>query len=295
MTRYRKILITGASGQLGRELLSAAPEPMEIAAYNRRELDLTDPAMLHDVLDLVRPEVIINAAAYTAVDRAEEEPDTAFAVNGEGPGLLAAAAVKRGIVLVHVSTDFVFDGAQGSPYRPEDRPKPLGVYGRSKLAGEEAVQGRMPGRYLIVRTSWLYAAAGKNFVTTMLRLMQEKEDLAVVVDQVGSPTWARGLARAVWGMLAKGISGLHHWSDAGVASWYDFAVAIQEEALALGLLEQETPIRPIPASQFPTPATRPAYSVLDKTRTWLELGYTAPHWRQSLRQMLREMQGSFSL
>jgi dTDP-4-dehydrorhamnose reductase len=295
MTRYRKVLITGAGGQLGQALQASAPEHAEIAACSREQFDLTDRLRVEETISTFRPEVIINAAAYTAVDRAEEEPKQAFAVNGEGPGLLAAAAAEYGSVLVHVSTDFVFDGSKGSPYRPDDSPSPLGVYGRSKLAGEAAVQRLIPGRHLIVRTSWLYAASGRNFVATMLRLLQARDELSVVVDQVGTPTWAAGLARALWVMLEKEFRGVYHWSDAGVASWYDFAVSIQEEALSLGLLEREKPIRPIPSSEFPTPAERPASSVLDKTSTWQELGYTAPHWRKSLRQMLLEMQGSSSL
>jgi dTDP-4-dehydrorhamnose reductase len=187
-----------------------------------------------------------------------------------------------------VSTDFVFDGTQSHPYLPTDRTNPLGVYGASKLAGEQLALAAYPEGLAIVRTAWLYSAFGNNFVTTMLRLMGERERLGVVADQVGTPTWTCGLAGALWQMCRVQPKGIHHWTDAGVASWYDFAVAIQEEGLACGLLAREIPIQPINTVDYPTSARRPAYSVLDKTETWAALGMTPPHWRVALRRMLLE-------
>lgn len=291
-----KVVITGGAGQLGLELQATAPAAVDLVPLDHRQFDLTDPGAVRDRLGSIRPDVILNAAAYTAVDRAEQEPERALAVNRDGPRLLAAMAAETGTRLVHISTDFVFDGCKSSPYAPDDAANPLGVYGRSKLAGEEAVLGLLRTECLIVRTSWLYAAHGGNFVQTMLRLLHTREELTVVADQVGTPTWARGLARALWDMVFRDCKGIIHWSDAGVASWYDFAVAIQEEGLALGLLKHKKGIKPVSSAEFPTAARRPAYSVLDKTETWGVLGYHAPHWRENLRMMLRELgEGNVSL
>ncbi|KAB7627327.1 dTDP-4-dehydrorhamnose reductase [Alkalilimnicola sp. S0819] len=284
-----KVLVTGGAGQLGRELARSRPEGVELLSPERKALDIVDGAAVDDFLRTHAPAVIINAAAYTAVDRAEQEAALAEAVNAEGAANLARAARAQGARLVQVSTDFVFDGAQGRPYRPEDAVGPLSVYGQSKLRGEQAVREQLGDEALILRTAWVYAAQGKNFVHSMLRLMAERDELAVVVDQLGTPTWARGLAAAIWRALALGIRGTQHWTDAGVASWYDFAVAIQEEALALGLLERPVTIRPIRSEQFPTPARRPAGAVLDKSAFWEALGEVPPHWRVALRAMLKEL------
>jgi dTDP-4-dehydrorhamnose reductase len=190
--------------------------------------------------------------------------------------------------LIHISTDFVFDGSASQPYKPDAATAPLGEYGRSKRAGELAVQSVLP-QALILRTGWVYSRYGSNFVKTMLRLMSERDDLAVVADQVGTPTWAHGLAEAVWACAARPqLSGIYHWSDAGVCSWYDFAVAICEEAFALGLLASTVKIRPITALEYPTPAHRPAYSVLDKTNSWRDFALAGVHWRQQLRAMLED-------
>lgn len=283
------ILLVGAQGQLGWELQRTAPAGLTLHALDRAALDITDAAAVQACVEALRPGLIINAAAYTAVDRAEQEPALAYAVNRDGPAHLAAAAAACGARLVHVSTDFVFDGTLGRPYRPEDPVKPLGVYGASKAAGEAAVREALGGAALILRTAWVYSAHGANFVKTMLRLMRERERLGVVADQVGTPTWARDLARALWRAAELGLTGTHHWTDAGVASWYDFAVAIQEEALALGLLTRPIPIDPIATADYPTPARRPAYSVLDKTAFWTALGRPAGHWRVGLRGMLKEL------
>jgi dTDP-4-dehydrorhamnose reductase len=282
-------LVTGAGGQLGRELQGTTPADWTVVALDRATLDIADTGSLRAALDRVRPAAVINAAAYTAVDKAETEAELAARSNAEGPSVLAGACAELGIRLVHISTDFVFDGAASQPYRPADATGPLGEYGRSKLAGERGTQAANPAA-LILRTGWVYSRFGNNFVKTMLRLMAERDQLSVVVDQVGTPTWARGLALTAWaGLLHEDAHGIYHWSDAGVCSWYDFAVAIQEEALALGLLQREIVISPIPASDYPTPAARPSYSVLDKSSTCRDLDVTLAHWRAQLRAMLADL------
>ena len=285
----RKVLVTGARGQLGLALAATAPAGTGLEAFDIDGLDITDAAAVRSACERLAPHAIINAAAYTAVDRAEQAREAAYAVNRDGVAHLAAAAAACGARLVQVSTDFIFDGARGHPYLPEDPARPLGVYGASKLAGEEALRASEARDWLILRTAWVYSAAGGNFAKTMLGLMQQGRPLRVVADQVGTPTWTGGLAKAIWQALDTGLAGVHHWTDAGVASWYDFAVAIQEEALAAGLLERPVPIAPIRTEDYPTAARRPAYSVLDKTATWQKLGLTAPHWREHLRAMIGEL------
>jgi len=282
------VLVAGAGGQLGRELERTVPAGVNAAFRVRAELDIADPAAVAAALAETDPQLVVNAAAYTAVDKAESESEAAHRGNAEGPGTLARACAQAGIRLVHISTDFVFDGASSLPYKPDAATAPLGEYGRSKLAGELAVRSALP-EALLLRTGWVYSSFGGNFVKTMLRLMREREELAVVADQVGTPTWAQGLARAVWAVAARpALCGIYHWSDAGVCSWYDFAVAIGEEALVLGLLERPVKVRPIAATQYPTPARRPAYSVLDKADTWRDFGLEGVHWREQLRAMLAD-------
>lgn len=277
-----KVVITGAGGQLGRELARTAPGSHAVVLLASRQCDVGDPAAVRELLERERPDVVINAAAYTAVDKAESEPDRATRVNSLGPRYLAESGPHR---LLHVSTDFVFDGTKGSPYRPDDAPNPLSVYGRTKLDGEAPVLARGE-RGLVLRTSWVYSVEGSNFVKTMLRLMETRPEIGVVSDQIASPTWARGLARALWRIVQlPDLQGVHHWHDAGAASWYDFAVAIAEEAQTLGLLERPVLVKPITTRDYPTPARRPAFSLLDCTDTWKSLG-TPPHWRAQLRQML---------
>lgn len=273
---------------MGLELQATAPAEWHLVPCRSTDLDITDQGMVDRVLNEIGPAVVINAAAFTRVDQAEREIGRAEAVNGHGAGNLARAAARLGARLIHLSTDFVFDGSQGRPYTPDDTPRPLGVYGRTKLMGERLVQERTAGSGLIIRTAWVYAAHGHNFVRTMLRLMREKSSIGVVGDQVGTPTWARGLAQAMWAAAERNsLQGILHWTDAGVASWYDFALAIQEESLALGLLERPVPIRPLQSHEYPTPAPRPTFSVLDKATGWASLGGPAPHWRVNLRCMLR--------
>lgn len=294
MTRPR-ILLAGAGGQLGWELRLTQPQQVELNAPEEGCFDITDANLVQRLTEEYQPDWIVNAAAYTAVDKAETETGLAFSVNREGAANLARAALTHGARLLQVSTDFVFDGASNQPYRVSDQPNPIGVYGASKQAGDEAVQDLLGDRCTIVRTAWLYSAQGNNFVKTMLRLMAERESLGVVADQIGTPTWARGLALAIWQSVQMQLQGMLHWTDAGVASWYDFAVAIQEEGMSLGLLERNCIIKPIRTEDYPTPAARPAYSVLDKTSTWQALGVDGTHWRVHLRAMLAELSATQNL
>lgn len=280
-----KVLITGAGGQLGRALQATVPAGVDPVALDRAALDIGDAAAVMARVRDLAPALVINAAAYTAVDKAESDAVAAHRINAEAPGHLAAAAAAVGARFIHVSTDFVFDGTSGTPYRPDHPTAPLGVYGATKLAGEQAVRSAQPDA-LIVRTAWVYGDAGHNFVRTMLRLMAERDEVRVVADQIGTPSYATGLARALWALDAAGATGIHHWTDSGAASWYDFAVAIQEEALAIGLLTRAVPVIPIATSDYPTPARRPSYSVLDKSAAVALVGACAPHWRVHLREML---------
>jgi dTDP-4-dehydrorhamnose reductase len=280
-----KTLIVGAKGQLGRGLQATAAADALLTCVDVDELDITQPDAVRDFVAQEKPDLVLNAAAYTAVDKAEQEEELALAINGTATGTLAQAARDVGARFVHVSTDFVFDGLSGVPYAPDAPTGPLSAYGRTKLAGE-----RLAGPdALIVRTAWVYAPTGGNFVRTMLRLMAERPEVRVVADQIGTPTYAPGLAVALWTMAANGVRGIHHYTDSGASSWYDFAVAIQEEGLAAGLLTQEARIVPIPTSAYPTPATRPHYSVLDKASTFDALGGPTPHWRANLRVMMQEI------
>ena len=284
-----KVLITGAGGQVGRMLLETRPAGIEAVGCAHADLDIGEQKAVRDCVQRHRPAVIINAAAYTAVDKAESEPDLAQRINADGPGHLASAARECGARLIHISTDFVFDGAASVPYRPDAATNPLSVYGRSKRDGEQAVLKVLPEHSTILRTAWVYAATGANFVRTMLRVMQANGSVRVVADQVGTPTAARSLAEALWRIAATAeIRGIHHWTDAGVASWYDLAVAVAEEGAALGLLPPEINVTPITTAEYPTPARRPAYSVLDK-RSLAPYGLSPIHWRQRLRTVLKEI------
>ena len=284
-----RVLVTGVSGQVGWELARSVPPGVTLEAADRSALDLAADDVAARVMAR-RPDVIINAAAYTAVDRAESEPALAHRINAEGAAAVARAARELGARLVHVSTDFVFDGSASRPYAPGSPTAPLGAYGASKLAGERLVTQASAGSAVIVRTAWVYSAHGNNFVKTMLRLMRERDRVTVVADQVGTPTWARLLAGALWDVaLRTDVGGVLHWTDLGVASWYDFAVAIQEEALARGLLARAVPVEPIRTEDYPTPARRPAYSVLDKSEALAVLAAPRLHWRAALRAMLDEL------
>ncbi|MGE4285581.1 MAG: dTDP-4-dehydrorhamnose reductase [Phycisphaerae bacterium] len=284
-----KVFIAGFRGQLGTELLATAPQGAEVSAMDLPELDITSQASVESAVRDFCADVIINAAAYTAVDKAESEEDLAYSVNCTGVRNLAHAARDCGARFVHISTDYVFDGTSCRPYLPTDNTSPVSAYGRTKLAGELAVSGELDN-YAIIRTSWLYSAHGANFVKTMLRLMGERKSLGVVADQIGTPTSAKTLAKAVWAAaLNESACGTYHWSDAGVASWYDFAYNVMLLGVETGLLEREIEIKPIRTADYPTPAKRPCYSMLDKTDSYRDFAMPAEHWTEPLREIIYEI------
>lgn len=288
-----RILLTGMAGQLGSELQQTLAPLGEVMGVNRQRLDLTQPDKIRQVIGEFKPDVIVNAAAYTAVDKAETETELANAINGTAPTIMAEAAQQLGAALIHVSTDYIFDGKKNTPYTEDDTPDPINAYGQSKLLGEDGVIKNCD-RALILRTAWVYGAQGKgNFVKTMLRLGAEREELRVVVDQVGTPTWTGDLASAI-AQLAQSLksdtlTGIYHFTNSGVTSWYDFAVAIFEEAQQIGFPLQVKQVVPITTAEYPTPAARPAYSVLSTQKISAVLGNHPPHWRTGLRRMLKQL------
>jgi dTDP-4-dehydrorhamnose reductase len=287
----RSILLTGASGQVGWELQRSLATLGRVIAPGHGEFDLARPETLSSALRDIKPDLIVNPAAYTAVDKAESEQELAYAINAEAPGVLAKEAARRGISLVHFSTDYVFDGTQFAAYAETDAPNPLGVYAASKLAGEEAVQAS-GADHLILRTSWVYGLRGKNFLLTMQRLAREREKLAVVADQFGAPTWSRSIAEATAQMLAlwlspgataddrKRLSGIYHMSCAGRTSWHGFAGAILENMQGRG--EKTAKLKAISTAEYPTPAHRPANSVLSNEKLQRSFGISLPAWDQAL-------------
>jgi dTDP-4-dehydrorhamnose reductase len=292
MSTRLRVLIAGADGQVGRATVAAARDGVQCRAVGRGELDITHPAEVEACIGGFAPDVVINCAAYTAVDAAEQNASLAARVNTDGPRNLAAALAGRsGSRLLHISTDFVFDGRTGSPYAPSAAPRPLSVYGRTKLAGEQAVLDTLGSRALVVRTAWVYAAQGRNFLVTMLKLMRERGEVRIVSDQIGTPTAAGSLAEVLWLFAQRPeLSGIFHWTDSGVASRYDFAVAIAEEAAACGVLPPGISVQPIVTEEYPTAALRPPYSVLETRATREALSVNAMHWRGRLRKVLQELQ-----
>jgi dTDP-4-dehydrorhamnose reductase len=279
-----KILLTGGDGQLGRELFDVAREAgHRVRSTNRGECDITDLSEVDETLDEVAPDVLINCAAWTQVDAAEDDSDGAFRLNALGPRVLAAACAARDVLIVHLSTDYVFDGRASSPIDEWQDPAPQTVYGASKLAGENEVR-LLARRHLIVRTSWLYGRHGPNFVLSMLRAADEGRPLRVVSDQVGCPTWTGHLAPALLRLVARGLPGTYHLTNSGVVSWHGFATAI---FVAAGT---PTEVGAIPTADYPTRAPRPAYSVLDN-RAWRLLGESPlPDWEEGLRAYVRQVQ-----
>jgi dTDP-4-dehydrorhamnose reductase len=288
-----RVLVTGAAGMLGSQLLLAAPPGVQAVGTDlvaapagnpkvaRPGVDLSSARAVEALLDDLRPLAgVIHAAAYTAVDKAEEEEALARRANAEVPGVVAAACAHRGIALVHVSTDFVFDGAKREPYTTDDRPRPLSAYGRTKLEGEERVTAAHASGAAIVRTQWLYGPRGKHFPGTILALAAQKPELRVVDDQIGSPTSTLELAPALWDVLAARASGLFHAACEGRASWYEFAAA------TLALCARRTPVHPCTTREFPRPAHRPAFSVLDCARLTALRGRPLAPWREALREFL---------
>lgn len=284
-----KVIVTGAGGQVGWELQRTVPSGIELIALHRAGLDISSPEQVDLLIEREKPDWVINAAAYTAVDKAEEELDLAYLINRDGAKNIAQACKKIGARMLQISTDFVFDGNQSTPYLLASTPAPLSIYGTSKQAGDEVVLQNLGDECSIVRTSWVYSSHGNNFVKTMISLMSERPKLSIVADQIGTPTWANGLAVAIWNMVERNYSGIHHWTDYGVASWYDFAVAIYEESTSMGLLNNICSVKPIKTDQYPLPAARPQYSVLDKSETVALLERDPEHWRVALRKMLKEL------
>jgi len=288
-----KVLITGSSsGQLYHELLRTAPANATILDTRTDELprlDITDKQAVTQFIDTHKPDVIFNAAAYTAVDQAETDQDAAYAANTEAVQTLASAASSVNAKLVQISTDFVFGPSDGHPFKVDAATAPISVYGKTKQEAEQIVLNTLPGSGSVIRTAWVYSANGNNFVKTMLRLMNERGEVGVIADQIGTPTWAKRLAEAMWQTTTKHVPGIWHWTGAGACSWYDFAVAIAEEAREIGLIQGEVTVNPLRTDQYPTPATRPGYSVLELTKTWDAFDLIAPHWREDLRMMLKEL------
>jgi dTDP-4-dehydrorhamnose reductase len=283
-----RALVTGAAGQLGVELLKTAPPEFEVVGLGHRECDITDRAQLDAAMATYRPDVVINTAAYTGVDAAERARGLAHAVNATGAANVALSAELWGARIIHISTDYVFDGNSREPYRPESQPNPINVYGASKLAGEKEVQ-RSSSSFLIIRSSWLYASHARNFLRTILSALQAARNLRVVNDQTGVPTAARSLALTIWECAARPeLGGIHHWVDDGTASWYDFATAIQDIALLQGLVGKRVPIAPISWKEYGAAALRPSYSVLDTSSLSRALGREPRPWESWLAEVLDE-------
>lgn len=289
------ILLTGANGQVGWEVVRQARERgIALAGLTRKELDVTDSSAIEEIMGTLAPRVVINAAAYTAVDRAEAEPDAAFAVNARAPGLLAAACRRRSIPLIHLSTDYVFDGTKGAPYEEDDPVNPLGVYGKSKAAGEEAVRDALE-QHLIFRTSWVFGSHGANFVKTVLRLARQSGPLRIVDDQQGAPTSAQSIADCLLTLVERYRTegslpwGSYHFSGAPSTSWHGFAVEILRQGRELGMVEGNPEVRPITTAEFPTPAPRPMDARLNGSRARELLGCPPGDWESDLGQVLRRI------
>jgi dTDP-4-dehydrorhamnose reductase len=287
-----RILVTGANGQVGHELLSLAPAGFEVLGFGSAELDITNAEQVGDSVERLQPQLIINAAAYTAVDKAESEPERAWAVNSAGVANLGVAAAKLGIPVFHISTDYVFAGDADTPYRETDPTAPTGVYGASKLGGEVEL-AKHCARHIILRTAWVFGAHGNNFVKTMLRLGRERDQLGVVADQHGCPTSAASIARALWALAERYRDqgdlawGLYHYSGTPACTWHDFARAIFDAGLEQGLLKRLPQLNAIPTSAYPTPARRPAWSVLGCGKLQQTFGIAPADWREELRAVLK--------
>jgi dTDP-4-dehydrorhamnose reductase len=283
-----KVLVTGVTGQLGCEVAARfRQQGHEVVAADRRSLDLLQPAQAAAMIRAQQPDWVINCAAYTQVDKAESETEQAFTINRDTPAQLAQAVAGYGGHLLQMSTDFIFDGTQTRPYVEGDAPNPLGVYGRSKLEGEQAVLAMLPDA-VIMRTAWVYGVHGHNFAKTMLRLATAGKPLRVVSDQRGSPTWTTDIVAAIVALVEQQAAGVFHFTAAGETSWHGFACAILEEAAVAGFTIRTKTVEAIATTGYPTPATRPAYSVLNTDKISACLPFTIPAWRDSLKNMLQE-------
>ena len=285
-----RVMVLGGRGQLGRALADTLPDGYQCVSLDVDEVDITDQAAIERVVQEWQPDFVVNAAAYTAVDRAESEPERSRLVNVVGAGNVARAVDRVGARLVFVSTDFVFDGRAEKPYGPHAKTNPLSVYGTTKRDGELATQRNCAGGAVVLRTAWLYGEYGTNFARSMLRLMRDRDRLAVVDDQTGTPTWTHSLATVVWSFsLQPRLSGTYHWTDGGRTTWYGFADAIREEALSLGILRRDVVLNAISAADYAAAASRPAFSVLDTGSTTDAVGIAPVPWRANLREALKRI------
>ncbi|MEQ1530056.1 MAG: dTDP-4-dehydrorhamnose reductase [Methylococcales bacterium] len=293
-----KILVTGGTGQVGWELRRTLQALGEVVSVSREQADLSDLDALRRTLQTIKPDIVVNPAAYTAVDKAETDQEQAFLVNAKAPGVLAEEVKKLGGLLIHYSTDYVFDGSNSVAYTETDATNPLNVYGKSKLAGEQAIQA-IGCQHLLIRTSWVYAARGQNFLKTILRLAAEREELNIVADQIGSPTWARLIAEVTAHMLRQSVleirqddfhSDVYNLTSAGSTSWHGFAQAIVNVAHKQGKLQHKNPnIKPIPATAYPVPAPRPANSRLSVSKLETHFNLLMPSWRDALQMCMEEI------
>ena len=284
-----KVLLTGANGQLGLSLRALKPNSIQLDTLARKELDITDTPALRKAIIEMKPDLIINAAAYTAVDKAEEEQELAFNINGRAVGDIATLAKDEDIKLIHISTDYVFDGNSSIPYKENDTPNPINVYGESKLFGDDLIINIYPKDFLILRTAWIYSIHATGFVTKMLDLLKNKEHINVVNDQIGTPTSALSLAQVIYTSIEEGLSGIYNYTDGGVASWYDFASSIREKILKMRFIEEAAEISPVTSDEYNSLAKRPLYSVLDKTKILRELKFYHLHWEDALRNELNRL------
>jgi dTDP-4-dehydrorhamnose reductase len=284
-----RVLVTGDGGQLAFELKRSVPDGVEVGFFSAEQLDITNDVDVLREVKRFRPNWVINAAALTNVDLAEDEPEKTALVNTQGAINLANVAKQSNARLVQVSTDYVFSGGSNEPYAVEDNAGPLSVYGRTKNDADKHVLSILGADVFVVRTSWVYSKHGHNFVKTIVGLCNKLDKLSVISDQLGTPTCASTLAAMIWQGIAQNISGIWHFTDAGIASWYDFAVAIQDIAFDLDLIGNKIPILPIISTEYPQKAARPKYGILDKSKTWRELNVPAKHWHHVLENMMQEL------
>lgn len=291
------ILVTGAQGQVGHALMGQAPEHLQVTGLASTELDIRDPLAVEQCIARLQPRLIINAAAYTAVDKAESDAAQAYAVNAEGVANLARSATRHGAGVLHISTDYVFAGDSPQPYREDAPTAPINVYGASKLAGEQLLRELCP-QSLILRTSWVFGSHGNNFVKTMLRLARERDELSVVDDQLGCPTSANSIAAALWSLSASYLAqgslpwGIYHFSGQPACSWYAFAEEVFRQAASLNILERQPRLYRMTTKDYPTPARRPLYSVLDSQCTYRKLHLEMPSWTRDLYNCLRTLKAN---